>query len=57
MVVRLRCFKKAFDTAWYKGLLFKLKQRGIDCELLEWISDYLGGIKQKVLEELSHQAL
>ena len=30
------------------GFIFKLKQNGIDGELLEWISDYLSGRKQKV---------
>ena len=40
---------KAFDRLWQKGLIFKLKQNGIDGELLEWISDYLSGRKQKVV--------
>ena len=31
---------------WHKGLIFKLKQFGIEGELLEWISDYLSGRKQ-----------
>ena len=40
---------KAFDRVWHKGLIFKLKQNGIDGDLLEWISDYLSGRKQKVV--------
>ena len=40
---------KAFDRVWHKGLIFKLKQNGIDGELLEWISDYLSNRKQKVV--------
>ena len=40
---------KAFDRVWHKGLIFKLNQNGIDGELLEWISDYLSGRKQKVV--------
>ena len=40
---------KAFDRVWHKGLIFKLKQNGIDGELLEWISDYLSDRKQKVV--------
>ena len=40
---------KAFDRVWHKGLIFKLKQNGIDGELLEWISDCLSDRKQKVV--------
>ena len=40
---------KAFDRVWHKGLIFKLKQNGIDGDLLEWISYYLSGRKQKVV--------
>ena len=34
---------KAFDRVWHKGLLFKLRQNGIDGKLLllEWLSSYL----------------
>ena len=35
---------KAFDRVWHKGLIFKLKQHGIDDNLLEWISDYLNNL-------------
>ena len=40
---------KTFDRVWHKGLIFKLKQNGIDGELLEWISDYLSGRKQNIV--------
>ena len=32
---------KAFDRVWHRGLLFKLKENGIDCQLFKWISSYL----------------
>ena len=40
---------KAFDRVWHKGLIFKLKQEGIEGELLQWINDYLSDTKQKIL--------
>ena len=40
---------KAFDRVWHKILIFKLKQNGIDGELIEWISDYVSDRKQKVV--------
>ena len=40
---------KAFDRVWHKGLIFKLKQLGLEGELLQWISDYLYDRKQKVV--------
>ena len=40
---------KAFDRVWHKGLIFKLKQNGIDGALLEWISDYLANRQQCVV--------
>ena len=40
---------KAFDRVWHKGLIFKLKQVGIEGELLEWINDYLSNRQQKVI--------
>ena len=48
---------KAFDRVWHKGLIFKLKQLGIEGELLEWISDYLSGRKQKVVIRNSSSSL
>ena len=40
---------KAFDRVWHKGLIFKVKQIGIEGDLLEWVSDYLDKRKHKVL--------
>ena len=40
---------KAFDMVWHKGLIFKLKQVGIEGELLQWINDYFSDRKQKVV--------
>ena len=40
---------KAFDRIWHKGLIFKLKQHGIDGRLLNWINDYLSIRSQKVI--------
>ena len=39
---------KAFDRVWHQGLLFKLKQSGIDGALLNWIENYLVNRTQKV---------
>ena len=39
---------KAFDKLWHKGLLFKLRQNGIEGKLLEWLNSYLSQRKQKV---------
>ena len=39
---------KAFDRVWHKGLLFKLRQIGIEGKLLEWLNSYLSQRKQKV---------
>ena len=32
---------KAFERVWLTGLIFKLRQYGIDGDLLNWITDYL----------------
>jgi len=40
---------KAFDRVWHKGLLFKLRQRGIDGRLLAWLRDYLCDRMQRVV--------
>ena len=39
---------KAFDRVWHRGLLFKLRQNGIDGKLLRWLNSYLTNRKQKV---------
>ena len=40
---------KAFDRVWHKGLLFKLKQAGINATLLQWLYNYLSDRQQRVL--------
>ncbi|MEW8548517.1 MAG: reverse transcriptase family protein [Candidatus Thiodiazotropha sp.] len=40
---------KAFDRVWHKGLLFKLKNAGINGCLLQWLSSYLSDRKQRVV--------
>ena len=40
---------KAFDKVWHKGLLFKLKQNGINGKLLNLLKSYLANRNQRVL--------
>ena len=40
---------KASDRVWHKGLIFKLKQNGIQGEFLEWISNYLSNRQQYIV--------
>jgi hypothetical protein len=40
---------KAFDKVWHPGLIFKLKQNGVNGKLLECISSYLSNRKQRVV--------
>lgn len=40
---------KAFDRVWHKGLLFKLRQNGIDGNLLKWLTNYLSNRNQRVV--------
>ena len=40
---------KAFDRVWHLGLIYKLKQAGIEGPLLEWLSHYLKDRKQCVV--------
>lgn len=40
---------KAFDRVWHKGLIYKLKQAGIDTTLLQWLVSYLSNRKQRVV--------
>ena len=40
---------KAFDKVWHAGLLFKLKQNGINGRLLNLLENYLEKRKQRVL--------
>ena len=40
---------KAFDKVWHEGLLFKLKQNGIDGKLLQFFQSYLSNRRQRVV--------
>ena len=40
---------KAFDKVWHEGLLFKLRQNGIDGNLLSLLGNYLSKRKQRVV--------
>ena len=40
---------KAFDRVWHKDLLFKLRQYGIDDDVLAWISSNLLNRQQRVV--------
>ena len=40
---------KAFDRVSHKGLIFKLKQLGIDGSILKWVSNYLDNRQQRVV--------
>ena len=39
---------KAFDNVWHEGLLFKLKQNGINGKLLNLLKSYLANRNQRV---------
>ena len=40
---------KAFNKVWHEGLLFKLKQNGVDGKLLDLLQNYLKDRKQRVV--------
>ena len=40
---------KAFDKVWHEGLLFKLKQNGIEGNLLALLTNYLSNRRQRVV--------
>ena len=45
---------KAFDKVWHEGLLFKLKQNGIEGNLLKMLTSYLSDRHQRVVLNGSH---
>lgn len=40
---------KAFDRVWHRGLVFKLRQFGVNGTLLNWFSSYLNNRSQQVI--------
>ena len=52
--VRIFLLSKAFDNVWHKGVLFKLKRKGISGNLLKWISSYLHQRVQRVVLDGHH---
>ena len=48
-----RDMSKAFDKVWHEGLLFILKQNGINGELLNLLKSYLANRNQRVLLDVS----
>ena len=44
-------FAKAFDVVCHRRLIVKLKAKGIEGELIEWIKDWLAGRRQRVVVE------
>jgi hypothetical protein len=40
---------KAFDTVWHKGLIYKLKMKGINGNVLKWLENYLMNRMQRVV--------
>ena len=40
---------KAFDKVWHPGLIYKLKQNGVDGKLLLLMNSYLSNRKQRVV--------
>ena len=40
---------KAFDKVWHDGLMYKLKQNGVACDLLDTLTNFLKERKQRVV--------
>lgn len=47
---------KAFDKVWHKGLLFKLKQLGLQGTVIDWLSSYLDKRRQRVVINGAHSS-
>ena len=40
---------KAFDKVWHEGLVFKLKQNGVEGEILNILTSFLSNRKQRTI--------
>ena len=40
---------KAFDKVCYNGLIYKIKQNGVECDLLDTVANFLEERKQRVI--------
>ena len=40
---------KAFDKVWHKGIVHKLKRKGVSGSFLRWFKSYLAGRRQRVV--------
>ena len=40
---------KAFDKVWHKGIVHKLKCKGVSCSNIRWFESYLEGRQQRVV--------
>ena len=47
---------KAFDKVWHKGLIFKLRQIGVEGSLLSFLENYLDNRKQRVVVNDKHSS-
>ena len=45
---------KAFDKVWHEGLIYKLKQNGVNGNLLETLTNFLNDRKQRVVLSGQH---
>ena len=45
---------KAFDKVWHEGLIYKLKQNGVNGNLLETLTNFLNDRKQRVVLNGQH---
>ena len=45
---------KAFDKVWHEGLVYKLKQNGVNGNLLETLTSFLNDRKQRVVLNGQH---
>ena len=58
--ISIKCFSrdisKAFDKVWHKGLIYRLKQNGVEGDLLNTLTNFLKERKQKVILNVQYSA-